>query len=87
MTRALAGTTGAPPASMEILLLPLALLGGFIVLLVIGLIDRWRRGRPSTRDVHIERLRARYARGEIGRREYDRRRRELEHRARPSGRE
>lgn len=72
---------------MEILFLPLALLGGGLVLLVIGLIDRWRHGRPAARDVHVERLRARYARGEIDRREYDRRRREPEHRGRPSGRE
>lgn len=72
---------------MEILLLPLALLGGVLVLLVIGLIDRWRHGRPSVRDVHVARLRARYARGEIGRREYDQRRREREHRGRPSRRE
>jgi uncharacterized membrane protein len=72
---------------MEILLLPLALLGGVLVLLVIGLIDRWRHGRPSARDAHVERLRARYARGEIGRREYDRRRRGLGRRGRPSRRE
>ncbi|HEY7519190.1 MAG TPA: hypothetical protein VIE36_12930 [Methylomirabilota bacterium] len=67
---------------MELLILPLALLGGFLVLLTIGIILWLRHGKPTPHDAEYETLRARYARGEISRTVYDRRRRELEQRAR-----
>jgi uncharacterized membrane protein len=62
---------------MEILFLPLALLGGFVVLLVIGLIVRLQHGKPSKHDAEHEQLRARYASGAIGREEYEQQRRQL----------
>ena len=62
---------------MEILFLPLALVGGFVVLLVIGLIMRVQHGRRSKHDVEHEELRARYASGAIGRDEYEQQRRRL----------
>jgi uncharacterized membrane protein len=62
---------------MELLILPLALLGGFLVLLTIGIVLWLRHGKFTPHDAEYETLRARYARGEISRTVYDRRRREL----------
>ena len=68
---------------MELLILPLGLLAGFVILLIVGLVLRVRHGKPTPHDAEYETLRARYARGEITRAVYVRRRRELQQRAGP----
>jgi len=70
---------------MEILLLPLALLAGFVLLLVVGVVLRLRRGKPVAHDSEADVLRARYAIGELTREEYDRQRRAIREGADRSG--
>jgi uncharacterized membrane protein len=82
MSLQLAGTRAAAVAIMELLILPLALLGGVVVLVIIGVVLRKRHGKPVSHDAEYETLRARYVGGEISRTVYDRRRRELQQRAR-----
>lgn len=53
-----------------------------LVLLTIGIVLRMRHGKPAPHDAEYKTLRARYARGDISRTVYDRRRRELQQRAR-----
>jgi len=61
----------------EALLLLFLLLGWVAIITIVAAFVRIYRGRPSQAAIEVEELRARLARGEISREEYDRRRGEL----------
>ena len=61
----------------EALLLLFILLGWMVIVTLAAVVARIYRGRPSPAAIELEDLRARLAREEISREEYDRRRGEL----------
>ncbi len=53
-------------------------LGAWLVIFVVaGVVLRLRNGKPTSRDIALEELEARYARAELTRAEYERQRREI----------
>jgi uncharacterized membrane protein len=56
----------------------LVVLGFWIAVITLAaIVMRLRRGRPTPRDVELDKLKARYALGEVSREDYDRRCQEL----------
>ncbi len=51
------------------------------VITAVGLAHRWTHGAPSSEEVELEELRARYARAEMSHEEYERRRSQLSSRS------
>jgi uncharacterized membrane protein len=65
----------------EALVILFVLFGWIILMTMVVVVMRVAGHRPSARDAALEELRARYARAEMSREEYDRQRREISERA------